>query len=70
MVVSLQIHFIAFVLDMDPGPSDASVLTRQAEHRSTWIWNGPDEGEVCTSLDMILLTKYMSPRSYQVAHSW
>nr|POE58279.1 hypothetical protein CFP56_05225 [Quercus suber] len=31
--------------DMDPGPSDGSVLTRQAEHRSTWIWDGPDEGE-------------------------
>ncbi|KAK7843108.1 serine/threonine-protein phosphatase 7 [Quercus suber] len=31
---------------MDPGPSDGSVLTRQAEHRSTWIWDGPDEGEL------------------------
>ena len=38
--------------EFNPGPINKRVLTRQAEHRSTWIWDGPDDGKVCILLDM------------------
>ncbi|KAF3959528.1 hypothetical protein CMV_015673 [Castanea mollissima] len=34
--------------DMDKhpaGPRDCTVLTRQAEHRSSWLWDGPPAGQ-------------------------
>jgi len=36
-------------MDKHPaGPRDCTVLTRQAEHRSSWLWDGPPTGQVCT----------------------
>ncbi|KAK9126242.1 hypothetical protein Scep_015088 [Stephania cephalantha] len=35
------VNDLGFKRDMDPGPIDDSVLTMQALHRSTRVWNGP-----------------------------
>lgn len=41
---------LGFKRDMDPGPIDDSVLTMQAIHRSTRVWDGP----------VVLLFAYLS----------
>ncbi|KAK9121688.1 hypothetical protein Syun_019305 [Stephania yunnanensis] len=35
---------LGFKRDMDPDPIDDSILTMQALHRSTHVWNGPEPG--------------------------
>ncbi|KAK9133481.1 hypothetical protein Scep_013009 [Stephania cephalantha] len=38
------VNDLGFKRDMEPDPIDDSVLTMQALHRSTRVWNGPEHG--------------------------
>lgn len=46
-----QIDVLTNCINMDKhlaGPHDCTILTRQAKHRSSLLWDGPPEGQVCT----------------------